>query len=81
MRDFWTFNGRTWFLEKIFSPNFKSFKGALTIGLKHPELFKSISVFAPICNPMKKTPNFGYKHLEAFLGPLEGENILHWEKI
>nr|CAD2133474.1 unnamed protein product [Meloidogyne enterolobii] len=54
--------------------------GALTIGLKHPELFKSISVFAPICNPMKKTPNFGYKHLEAFLGPLEGENILQWEK-
>ncbi|CAK5064152.1 unnamed protein product [Meloidogyne enterolobii] len=29
---------------------------------------------------MKKTPNFGYKHLEAFLGPLEGENILEWEK-
>ncbi|KAL7075734.1 hypothetical protein ACQ4LE_004941 [Meloidogyne hapla] len=54
--------------------------GALTIGLKNPELFKSISVFAPICNPMKKSPNFGYKHLEAFLGPQNDENISQWEQ-
>lgn len=25
--------------------------GALTIGLKNPDLFKSISAFSPICNP------------------------------
>jgi S-formylglutathione hydrolase FrmB len=27
--------------------------GALTIGLKNAAMFKSISAFAPICNPMK----------------------------
>lgn len=27
--------------------------GALTIGLKNPTLYKSISAFAPICNPTK----------------------------
>ena len=26
--------------------------GALTIGLKHPDLFKSISAFSPISNPI-----------------------------
>uniref|UniRef100_A0AC34FYT4 S-formylglutathione hydrolase n=1 Tax=Panagrolaimus sp. ES5 TaxID=591445 RepID=A0AC34FYT4_9BILA len=26
--------------------------GALSIGLKHPEIFCSISAFAPICNPI-----------------------------
>ena len=27
--------------------------GALTISLKNPELFKSVSAFSPICNPLK----------------------------
>lgn len=27
--------------------------GALTITLKNPTMFKSVSAFAPICNPMK----------------------------
>ncbi|KAI3416083.1 hypothetical protein GPALN_005635 [Globodera pallida] len=41
--------------------------GALTIGLKHPDLFSSVSVFAPICNPSKAIV-FGQKYLRAFLG-------------
>ncbi|KAL3122534.1 hypothetical protein niasHT_003070 [Heterodera trifolii] len=38
--------------------------GALTIALKHPELFSSVSAFAPICNPSKT----GQKYLRVFLG-------------
>lgn len=30
-----------------------AFAGALTIGLKNPDNFTSISAFAPICNPME----------------------------
>ena len=42
--------------------------GALTIGMKHPETFGSISAFAPICNPMQCP--WGQK---AFAGYLGGE--------
>ncbi len=39
--------------------------GALTIGLKHPDKFKSVSAFAPICAP-SKVP-WGQKAFENYL--------------
>ena len=41
--------------------------GALTIALKHPELFKSVSAFAPIVSPLNCP--WGDKALTAYLGP------------
>ena len=40
--------------------------GALTIGLKHPERFKSISAFAPICAPSQCA--WGHKAFSNYLG-------------
>ena len=40
--------------------------GALTIGLRHPRTFKSISAFSPICNP--STVPWGKKALGGYLG-------------
>ncbi|MGI9332817.1 MAG: S-formylglutathione hydrolase, partial [Gammaproteobacteria bacterium] len=40
--------------------------GALTIALKHPELYQSVSAFAPICAPMQCP--WGRKALPAYLG-------------
>jgi S-formylglutathione hydrolase len=40
--------------------------GTLTIGMKHPELFKSLSVFAPVCNP--SAGGWGPAALTAYLG-------------
>jgi S-formylglutathione hydrolase len=40
--------------------------GALTIGLKHPELFHSISAFAPICTP--SISGWGPVALTSYLG-------------
>lgn len=40
--------------------------GALTIGLKHPELFHSLSAFAPVCNP--SVSGWGPVALTAYLG-------------
>ena len=40
--------------------------GALTIGLKHPDLFRSISAFSPICNPINCP--WGQKAFTAYLG-------------
>jgi len=40
--------------------------GALTIGLKHPEKFRSISAFAPIVSPMQCP--WGEKALSGYLG-------------
>jgi len=40
--------------------------GALTMGLRHPERFKSVSAFAPICNPMNVP--WGKKALSGYLG-------------
>lgn len=40
--------------------------GALTIGLKNPDLYKSISAFAPICAPMQCP--WGEKALPLYLG-------------
>jgi S-formylglutathione hydrolase len=41
--------------------------GALTIGLKHPDRYRSISAFAPICAPMHCP--WGQKAFAGFLGP------------
>ncbi|XP_001198332.3 S-formylglutathione hydrolase [Strongylocentrotus purpuratus] len=43
--------------------------GALTLGLKNPHLFKSISAFAPICNPISCP--WGQKAFKGYLGPDE----------
>ena len=40
--------------------------GALTIGLKHPDLYKSISAFSPISNPMNVP--WGQKAFSGYLG-------------
>lgn len=40
--------------------------GALTIGLRHPDRFKSISAFAPICYP--SSVPWGKKALKGYLG-------------
>jgi len=40
--------------------------GALTIGLKHPDLFKSISAFSPIVNPINVP--WGVKAFSNYLG-------------
>lgn len=40
--------------------------GALTIGLKHPELYHSISAFAPVCAPMQCP--WGQKAFSNYLG-------------
>ena len=41
--------------------------GALTIGLKNPDLYRSVSAFAPICSPMNCP--WGEKALPRYLGP------------
>jgi S-formylglutathione hydrolase len=40
--------------------------GALTIHLRHPETYPSVSAFAPICNPTEAP--WGKKTLSAYLG-------------
>ena len=41
--------------------------GALTLALRHPDLFKSVSAFAPIVSPTRCP--WGHKALTAYLGP------------
>jgi S-formylglutathione hydrolase len=43
--------------------------GALTIGMSFPGRFKSVSAFAPICNPTAS--DWGRKQFAAYLGPDE----------
>ncbi len=43
--------------------------GALTIAMTYPERFRSVSAFAPICNPTKS--DWGRKQFAAYLGPDE----------
>jgi len=43
--------------------------GALTLGLRNPGLYRSISAFAPICNPMRAP--WGKKAFTAYLGANE----------
>lgn len=47
--------------------------GALTIGLKHSDLFTSISAFSPICNPVDCP--WGQKAFSHYLG----DNKLDWK--
>lgn len=48
--------------------------GALTLALRHPELFKSVSVFAPISSPTRCP--WGEKAFSAYLG----EDRAEWAK-
>ncbi len=41
--------------------------GALTLAMAHPGRFRSVSAFAPICNPTGA--DWGRKQLRAYLGP------------
>jgi len=41
--------------------------GALTLALRHPDLFRSVSAFAPICSPTRCP--WGEKAFAAYLGP------------
>lgn len=41
--------------------------GALTIGLRNPDMFQSISAFAPVSNPVAVP--WGQRALEGYLGP------------
>ena len=43
--------------------------GALTIAFRNPGMFRSVSAFAPICNPTAS--DWGRKQLTAYLGPDE----------
>ncbi|MEM7071124.1 MAG: S-formylglutathione hydrolase [Pseudomonadota bacterium] len=47
--------------------------GALTLGMRHPEIFRSISAFAPICAP--SSSNWGQKQFGAYLG----DDIERWK--
>jgi len=40
--------------------------GALTLAMRHPGRFRSVSAFAPICNPVNS--GWGQKQLTAYLG-------------
>ena len=46
--------------------------GALTLALRHPQLYRSVSAFAPICSPTRCP--WGVKALGSYLGPDTG----HW---
>lgn len=51
--------------------------GALICALKTPGLYKSVSAFAPICNPIQ-TP-WGIKALTGYLGPKETSAWNQWD--
>lgn len=48
--------------------------GALTVGLKNPEAYLSISAFAPICHPIDSP--WGQKAFQNYLGP----NVTSWQE-
>ncbi|ETN86814.1 S-formylglutathione hydrolase [Necator americanus] len=52
--------------------------GAISIGLKNPDLFKSISAFAPICNPMNCP--WGQKAFKGYLGMFFCHDTKSWEQ-
>lgn len=49
--------------------------GALTLALKYPDLFKSVSAFAPIVSPT--TCDWGRKAFSAYLGDDESQWTAH----
>ena len=50
--------------------------GALTIALKHPDRFRSVSAFAPICSPINCP--WGQKALAGYLGGSSSESPELW---
>lgn len=51
--------------------------GALTLAFKHPNLFRSVSALAPICNPCLSP--WGVKAFSNYLGP-EGDHAEAWRR-
>lgn len=51
--------------------------GALVCSLKNPGLFKSVSAFAPICNPINCP--WGEKAFKGYLGPKENGSWVDWD--
>ncbi len=49
--------------------------GALTVALTYPERFRSVSAFAPICNP--SASDWGRKQFGAYLGADESRWLTH----
>jgi S-formylglutathione hydrolase len=49
--------------------------GALTVALRHPARFRSVSAFAPICNPTRS--DWGRKQFTAYLGTDEATWAAH----
>ena len=49
--------------------------GALTMAMRLPDRFKSVSAFAPICNPTKS--DWGRKQFSAYLGDDESKWSVH----
>ena len=49
--------------------------GAMTLALKHPETYRSVSAFSPICNPTDCP--WGHKAFTAYLGEDQAEWQLH----
>jgi S-formylglutathione hydrolase len=43
--------------------------GALVLALRNPGLFRSVSAFAPICNPSAADCPWGEKAFSGYLGP------------
>lgn len=51
--------------------------GALICALKNPGLYKSVSAFAPICNPCECP--WGVKAFTGYLGPQETSSWQDWD--
>lgn len=51
--------------------------GALICALKNPGLYKSVSAFAPICNPINCP--WGKKAFEGYFGPSETNPWSEWD--
>jgi S-formylglutathione hydrolase len=45
--------------------------GALTLALRHPQIYRSVSAFAPICSPTRCP--WGLRAFESYLGPDSGQ--------
>ena len=59
--------------QRVISGHSMGGHGALTIGLRNPDLYQSISAFSPICNPINSP--WGQKAFSAYLG----ENQQDWK--
>ncbi|GGL62812.1 S-formylglutathione hydrolase [Wenxinia marina] len=47
--------------------------GALTLAMRHPGRFRSVSAFAPICNPLES--DWGQRQFEGYLGSVEAGRV------